>query len=81
MDKPEQPLEIGEIMQIGPTFTNAAFHYAFMVVTESKEWGAVGYGEPVGPWQVVRADGIAYVHVPWADMEPTGGKAVWRAAD
>lgn len=44
----KQELEIGEVVQLSPETKNKMFAYCFMVITESKDWGAQGYIQAFG---------------------------------
>lgn len=70
----QRELKAGEIVQINPecTAVNQALRGHLMVVTEPKNWGAIGYVRPVD-----QPDALCFVRVAWADMEPTGGCVVW----
>lgn len=67
-------LKIGEIMQISPEgqHTPERFGGCLLVVTEPKPFGCQGYVKNAG------SSGLAFIRVSWADMEPTGGMAVWQ---
>jgi hypothetical protein len=74
-------LAVGDIVQLDPGQTRSkAFAGCFMVVTEPKEWGAQGYIQPVGERLDTAASGQMYYRAHWEEMEPTGGRAVWRVA-
>lgn len=66
-------LKVGEIVQISPEVERGVewFGACLMIVTEPKSWGAQGYVKNAGE------AGAAYYRVKWADMERTGGHAVW----
>ncbi len=68
-------LKIGEIVQINPAHTDQRdmvwFGGCLMIVTEPKPWGAQGYV------QCPSTEGTAYYRCEFANMEPTGGMAVW----
>ena len=69
-------LEIGEVVQINPE-THDRFGGCFMVVSEPKSFGAMGYvtvPHAEGPQQ-------AYFRCKFEDMETLGVTAEWRLAD
>ncbi len=77
MDKRE--LKAGDVVQINPAFhlapNDGFFAACFMVVTEPKGFGAVGYfASPQGPRGT--APGLAYYRATWAEMEFIG-RAEW----
>ena len=64
----------GGIVQLNPeTCRNRMFAGCFMVVTESKPWGAQGYVQVVGTNE--QPGGQAYYRAQWDEMEATGGRA------
>ncbi len=69
-----EPCELkpGDIVQIDPEH-DKRFAGCLMVVSEPKPWGAQGYVRNAG------SDGRAYYRCEWANMEFTGGSAVWVA--
>lgn len=72
-------IKVGDIVQIDPANpTNPMFGGCFLVVTELKGWGVMGYVQGLGE-NGERAVGQAYIRLPWAQIEPTGGRAVWTA--
>lgn len=67
-------LHEAQIVQLNPeTVNNKAFAACFMVVTEMKDFGAVGYV------MVPQAEGAAqaFYRANWEEMEETGGAAIW----
>ena len=72
----KSPCDINDILQICPNCpTNPMFSCCLLVVDEVKSWGVMGHVQSLGKDQ--RAGGQAYIRLPWAEIEPTGGKAVW----
>jgi len=69
--EPKQ-LERGDIVQISPDVPT--FGGCLMVVSEQKPWGAQGFVQNAG------SEGQAYFRCEFAQMEPTGGRAVWMPA-
>lgn len=66
-----QKLEIHTVVQLNPgKVSNPMFAACFMVVTESKSWGAQGYVTVPGE------NGLAYYRAEWHEMELIG-TAVW----
>lgn len=72
--KPRQ-LEVGEIVQVNPTWTDGLNGHRFggclMIVTASRPWGAIGYVQPPGN------AGQVFYRCAFHNMEPTGGRACW----
>ena len=65
--------EVHDIVQLDPEkTTNKTFAGRFMVVTEIKEWGVVGYIQPLEA-----GAGGAYYRAETGTFKGTGGKAVW----
>ena len=62
-------LNIGDVVQIDPAHDDR-FGGCFMVITESKSWGAQGYCASPGQ------SGLAYYRCPFAAMELIGS-AEW----
>jgi len=72
-------LTIGDIVQLSPELCkNPMFGGCMMVVTEPKSWGAQGYVQALG--KNGQRGGQAYYRAGWAEMEKTGGVAVWDIA-
>ena len=71
MDK--RKLEIGDVVQINPeAYKDGMFSACFMLVTEPKTWGAMGFILcPESP-----EPGAAYLRVKFENMEYIG-KAKW----
>ena len=61
--------EIGDIVQVNPD--KEMFGGCMVVVTEPKSWGIQGYVQSAG------VPGQQYIRLKFADIESTGGKAVW----
>ena len=68
-------LAVGEIVQLSPECPNPMFGGCLMIVTEPKSFGAQGYVQGLG--EKGEIGGQAYFRARWADMEQTGGRAVW----
>lgn len=64
---------VGEIVQINPSVE--MFGGCMMVVTEPKEWGAMGYIQSAG------VPGQQYVRIKSENLERTGGLAPWMVGD
>jgi len=62
-------IEVSDIVQVNPA--KEMFGGCMVVVTELKGWGIQGYVQSAG------VPGQQYIRLNWADIEPTGGKAVW----
>lgn len=62
-------LKAGDVVQIDPDY-DEVFGGCFMVVTEPKSWGAMGYFSAPGE------KGLAYYRCPHSAMELVG-HAVW----
>ena len=80
MNQPAAPLAFGAIMQLNPDPAitgNPMFCGCLLVVTEAKPFGAQGYVQGLG--EDGKPSGQAYYRAKWAEMEPTGGAAVWIA--
>ena len=65
-------IEVNDIVQVNPEYET--FGGCMVVVTELKTWGIQGYVQSAG------VSGQQYIRLKFADIEPTGGKAVWVAA-
>jgi len=71
----QQELKLGNIVQLNPdTVRNKMFAACFMVVTESKSFGAQGYVQVLG--QDGSPGGQAYYRANWDEMELVGA-AEW----
>ena len=64
--------EVGDVVQINPTY-DPMFGGAFLVITELKTWGVMGYVHPL-----VEGGGQAYYRVVFEHIEYVG-RAVWVA--
>jgi hypothetical protein len=74
--EPTDRLRVGDVVQIDPT-QEGCFRGCFMLVTESRSWGAMGYVAcPVGD----AMPGRGYYRCPWEHMEYIG-RATWIPAD
>lgn len=62
----------GDIVQVNPDVET--FGGCMVVVTEIKSWGVQGYVQSAG------VPGQQYIRCKFADIESTGGMAVWIAA-
>ncbi len=72
----KQELKVGQLMQLNPELIgNKAFAGCVMVVTDTYEWGAMGYVQALGEIRE-RPGGQAYIRVEWPEMELVG-KAEW----
>jgi hypothetical protein len=78
IDSGARPWRVGEVVQLGDNAQNPMLAYCFMVVTEARDWGAIGY-IPV-PGQDGKPAGRAYYRARHDEMMPTGGDAVWMPA-
>lgn len=65
-------IEVNDIVQVNPRYET--FGGCMVVVTELKTWGIQGYVQSAG------VPGQQYIRLKFADIEPTGGKAVLVAA-
>jgi hypothetical protein len=59
----------GDLVQVNPSVEN--FGGCIVIVTEPKAWGVMGFVQSAG------VKGQQYIRLPFADIEPTGGKAIW----
>ena len=67
--------DVGSIVQLNPgTVKNIAFTGTFMVVTEVKDWGVMGYVQSLGTRD--KTGGQAYYRAEWDEFELCG-KAEW----
>lgn len=64
----EQAIE-GDIVQVDPSVK--IFGGCMVTVTEVKSWGIQGYVQSAG------VEGQQYIRLKFADIERTGGRAVW----
>lgn len=72
-----QKLEIGAIVQLNPETTrNKMLAGCFLVVTEEKSFGAMGYVQCTG--ENGEPGGQAYYRPLWEEMEPVNAFAVWE---
>lgn len=72
---PGTELNPGDVVQLSPDECgNPMLAAAFMVVTEVRSWGAVGYVQALG--KNGKRGGLAYYRAKWAEMEHVG-KAEW----
>lgn len=39
---------VGDVVQMAPDCSNVAFAHCFMIVTEVRNWGVIGYFAPIG---------------------------------
>ena len=62
----------GDIVQVRPDMET--FGGCMVVVTEIKSWGVQGYVQSAG------VPGQQYIRLKFADIEATGGVAVWIAS-
>ena len=76
MGDPENPIEVGDVVQIAPD-SDSSFRGCFMLVTEVKSWGAQGF--VAMPQARGELPGEAYFRCKWAEMERIG-KAMWLPA-
>lgn len=68
----------GDIVQLDPyKCGNPMFGGCLMVVTEAKDFGAMGYVQALG--QDGKRGGQAYYRAKWEEMEFTGGQTPWIA--
>lgn len=65
-------LREGDIVQVNPNVET--FGGCMVVVTEIKGWGIQGYVQSAG------IPGQQYIRLKFADIESTGGMAVWIAS-
>jgi hypothetical protein len=76
--KPDTKLEPGDLVQLDPeNVKNRMLAGMFMVVTEPKDFGAMGY--ITMPGNNGLPGGVAYYRPGWAEMELVG-RAVWVAS-
>lgn len=69
----------GDIFQINPNFSgNRAFAGCFLVATEIKAWGVMGYVQALGESRAERG-GQAFIRIEWENIEPVG-RAAWMIA-
>ena len=69
-------LKQGWLVQLNPqTVINKAFGGCFMVVTDSKTWGAQGYVQGLGDRDA--PGGLAYYRATWDEMELCGVARWW----
>lgn len=61
----------GDIVQVNPAIE--VFGGCMVVVTEVRSWGIQGYVQSAG------VTGQQYIRLKTADIEATGGRAVWIA--
>lgn len=66
-------LRKGDIVQANPETTE--WGPSLVVVSEVKAFGIQGYTH------VPRSQGDAFIRLKWADIETTGGRAVWDHPD
>lgn len=59
----------GDIVQVDPSVK--IFGGCMVTVTEVKSWGIQGYVQSAG------VEGQQYIRLKFADIERTGGRAVW----
>lgn len=72
----DTPLSKGDVVQLHPETTkNRMFAGCFMVITERKSFGAVGYVQALG--ENGQPGGQAYYRASWEEMEWTGAIAPW----
>lgn len=62
-------LEPGDIVQVNP---ESHWGGCLVVIDEIKTFGIQGYTRIPG-----KEGGNAYIRLSWAEIEPTGGRAVW----
>lgn len=75
-------LTVGDIVQLDPaTCRSKAFAGCMMVIEELRPWGAMGYITPIGERLDMPPMGVCYYRALWEEMEPTGGRVVWRFSD
>lgn len=67
-------LIVGDVVQLSPEAGNPAFAGCMMVVTEPKDWGAVGYVQALGDTRDAPG-GQAYYRAIWDEMEYIGNAA------
>jgi hypothetical protein len=70
-------LQVGDVVQLAPDVGHA-FGACFMLVTETKSWGAQGF--VAMPLERGKAPGEAYMRATWEQMEFVG-HASWVPAD
>lgn len=76
--KPDTQLEPGDLVQLNPdAVANKMLTGCIMVVTERKDFGAMGYIQCTG--ENGQPGGQAYYRPAWAEMELVG-HAEWVAA-
>lgn len=76
--KPDTQLEPGDLVQLDPENTkNRMLAGMFMVVTERKDFGAMGY--IAMPGENGQRGGVAYYRPGWTEMELVG-HAEWVTA-
>lgn len=70
-----EPLEVGDVVQLDPLLKpEHAFAGCFMLVTEVKSWGAIGF--VAMPVERGKTPNQAYYRASWLSMERVG-KARW----
>ena len=63
------------VVQIDPqNKTNPMFGGCFLIITEVKDWGVMGYVQSLG--EDMKIGGQAYIRLKWEDIEPVG-EATW----
>ena len=62
------PVKAGDIVQANPE--TCEWGPSLVVVSEVRAWGVQGYTH-------IPRGGDAFIRLSWADIEPTGGAAVW----
>lgn len=67
-------LEKGDLVQLSPDVGNPAFAYCFMIVTEPKSFGAMGYIQSLGTRE--GHGGQAYYRAKFSEMVKVG-KSHW----
>lgn len=65
----DDSISVGDIVQVHPNYE--VFGGCMVTVTELKAFGIQGYVQSAG------VPGQQYIRLKFADIEPTGGKAVW----
>jgi hypothetical protein len=71
-------LTVGEVVQLNPeTCRNRMFAGCFLVVSEAKPFGCMGYVQSLG--ENGEPGGQAYYRPRWEEMEPLNVTAEWVA--
>lgn len=67
----DQVVQPDDVLQIHPDYHHKAFAACFMVVTEVKPWGCIGFVQGLGPNRN-EMGGRAFLRPEWKDIEWVG---------